>query len=116
VSNLDALRRALQAVVSAGSLNLVDGYALTSDAVPHEWLTRGDGTSAAIAAASVVAKETRDQLMRQIDAEHPGYGFADHKGYLNPGHLDAIRRMGRLSPVHRKSFYSKAINALDLAA
>jgi ribonuclease HII len=116
VSNLDALRRALQAVVTTDSLNLVDGYALTDDAPPHEWLTRGDGTSAAIAAASVVAKETRDGMMRQLDAEYVGYGFAVHKGYLTPGHLDAIQQMGQLSPAHRKSFRSRAIDALDLAA
>jgi len=115
-SNLDALRRALQAVAVAGSVNLVDAYELTGNAPRHESLARGDQTSAAIAAASIVAKETRDGLMRQIDVEHPGYDFAVHKGYNTPGHVRAVERQGRLSPVHRRSFRWKAIATLDLAA
>ena len=89
VSNIRALGRALEAVAVAGSTNLVDGSAnlvdgfeLRSAGVSPRSLEHGDETSAAIAAASIVAKETRDWLMRQLDVDYPGYGFAVHKGYI----------------------------------
>ncbi len=66
------------------------------------------------AAASIVAKETRDQLMRGLEVEYPGYGFAAHKGYGggNGDHAAAIREKGELSPVHRRSFNAKAYGEL----
>jgi ribonuclease HII len=73
----------------------------------------GDARSAAIAAASVIAKETRDRYMRRADADHPGWEFAQHVGYATPEHRAAIRRLG-VSPLHRLSFQSAAYQQLSL--
>jgi ribonuclease HII len=83
---------------------------------PPEPVPHGDGTSAAIAAASIVAKETRDQLMRGLDVEYPGYGFAAHKGYGGGtgAHEAAIRKQGQLSPAHRRSIKPKVYADLGL--
>jgi ribonuclease HII len=114
VSNKRALGRALEAVAVDGSVNLidgsanlVDGFELKDVGVSPRPMVRGDQTSAAIAAASIVAKETRDWLMRRLDVEYPGYGFAVHKGYGTPAHAAAIRELG-LSPTHRRSVRRKA--------
>ncbi len=69
--------------------------------------------SAAIAAASVIAKETRDRYMRRVDARHPGWEFAQHVGYATPEHRDAIERLG-VTPLHRLSFQSAAYQQLSL--
>ena len=74
----------------------------------------GDAKSAAIAAASVIAKETRDRYMRRADAAHPGWEFAQHVGYSTPEHREAIERLG-VSPLHRLSFQSMAYQQLALA-
>ena len=95
------------------SVNLVDWYELPGrgwfEDAPQA-IKGGGGKSAAIAAASIVAKETRDQVMRELDAEYPGYGFAAHKGYGGGTgeHEAAILKMGRLSPAHRLSVKCKA--------
>jgi ribonuclease HII len=73
----------------------------------------GDAKSAAIAAASVIAKETRDRYMRRVDAKHPGWDFAEHVGYSTPEHRGAIERLG-VSPLHRLSFQSAAYQQLAL--
>ena len=73
----------------------------------------GDHKSAAIAAASVLAKETRDRYMRRADAAHPGWEFDKHVGYSTPEHRDAIERLG-VSPLHRMSFQSMAYQQLSL--
>ena len=115
VSNMRALGRALEAVAVDGSANLVDGSAdlvdgfeLKGVGVSPRPMVRGDQTSAAIAAASIVAKETRDWLMRQLDVEYPGYGFAVHKGYITPAHVAAVVELGP-SPAHRRSVRCKAL-------
>lgn len=82
---------------------LVDGLPVRSLAQPQTALVKGDSLSCSIAAASVLAKVTRDRLMVALDAVHPGYGFAQHKGYPTPAHLDALTRLGPC-PVHRRSF------------
>lgn len=74
-------------------------------------LEHGDQTSAVIAAASIVAKETRDWLMGRLDVDYPGYGFAVHKGYITPTHEAAVVELG-LSPAHRRSVNCKAYAAL----
>jgi ribonuclease HII len=121
VSNIRALASALEAVAVAGSANLVDGSAnlvdrfeLKSIGVSPQAIERGDQTSAAIAAASIVAKETRDWLMRQLDVDYPGYGFAVHKGYITPAHEAAVVERG-LSPAHRRNVRCKAYAALGLS-
>ena len=121
VSNMRALGRALEAVAVAGSVNLVDGSANLVDGfelkdvgVSPRPMVRGDRTSAAIAAASIVAKETRDWLMRRLDVDYPGYGFAVHKGYITRAHEAAVVELG-LSPAHRRSVRCKAYAALGLS-
>jgi len=113
VSNRRALGRVLEAVAVAGSVNLVDWFDLQGVKDPPRPVKDGDRTSAAIAAASIVAKETRDQLMRDLDEEYPEYGFAAHKGYGTRAHAAAIIELCRLSPAHRRSVRCKAYAALD---
>jgi ribonuclease HII len=82
---------------------LVDGRPVKSMPFPHTALVKGDALSYSIAGASVLAKVTRDRLMREVDRLYPGYGFAEHKGYGTPQHLAAIRSLGPC-PIHRRSF------------
>ena len=82
---------------------LVDGSPVKSMRLPNTPLVKGDARSYSIAAASVLAKVTRDRLMREFDRLYPGYGFGEHKGYGTPQHLAAIRRHGPC-PIHRRSF------------
>jgi len=104
-SNLRGLREALWACQPA-EMCLVDGFKLGPLAPPHRAVVDGDEKSAAIAAASIVAKVTRDRLMRRLDALYPAYGFAQHVGYITPGHSAAVRRTGP-SAVHRLSFAAR---------
>ena len=82
---------------------LVDGRPVKSMRFPNTPLVKGDARSYSIAGASVLAKVTRDRLMREFDRLFPGYGFAEHKGYGTPQHLAAIRTLGPC-PIHRRSF------------
>ena len=83
---------------------LVDGNVLPRDLpCAGRAIVGGDALEPAISAASILAKVSRDRLMVQLDAEHPGYGFAVHKGYATPAHLDALQRLGPC-PQHRRSF------------
>jgi ribonuclease HII len=92
---------------------LVDGFSLPGCARAHRAVVNGDATSAAIAAASIVAKVTRDRYMRHADVLYPGWGFAEHVGYSTPEHREAIQRQG-VSPLHRMSFQSLAYQQLAL--
>jgi ribonuclease HII len=115
-TNLAALRDALRAVtrdVSGEVLCLVDGFSVAEFERPQRAIVDGDATSAAIAAASIVAKVTRDRYMRHADLEHPGWSFAEHVGYSTPTHREAIMRHG-VSPLHRLSFQSLAYQQLAL--
>ncbi len=100
-----AHRRAVEGLGVRPHLVLLDGRYPADLPVPQAALVDGDATCACIAAASVVAKVTRDRLMRELDAAYPQYGFARHKGYPTRDHLRAIRRYGP-SPAHRRSFSS----------
>ena len=82
---------------------LVDGRPVKTMSLPHTALVKGDSLSYSIAAASVLAKVTRDRMMMEYDQKFPGYGFAEHKGYGTPRHLTAIARHGPC-PIHRRSF------------
>jgi ribonuclease HII len=82
---------------------LIDGISTIDSPLPQKTVKKGDSLSLSIAAASIIAKVTRDRLMVELDAIHPGYGFSAHKGYGCASHLEAIRRLGP-SPVHRLSF------------
>jgi ribonuclease HII len=114
VTNIEALSRALERLAPGNSsISLVDGFSLPRCAVPHRAVIQGDGTSAAIAAASVVAKVTRDRYMREAALRHPGWGFEEHVGYSTPEHRQAIEEIG-ISPLHRRSFQSVAYAQLEL--
>jgi ribonuclease HII len=82
---------------------LVDGLAIRWLKYPQTALVKGDGKSYSIAAASVLAKVTRDRMMLELDKLYPGYGFAEHKGYGTPRHMEAIARLGPC-PIHRRTF------------
>lgn len=113
VTNLRALREALENVACEGAICLSDGFSLGDIGYEHHAVIKGDATSAAIAAASVLAKETRDRYMRRADERNPGWGFAQHVGYASPEHRSAIERLG-VTPLHRLSFQSTAYQQLTL--
>lgn len=113
VTNLAALRDALRGVARAGCVCLVDGFAVKDFGFEQRPIIDGDATSAAIAAASIIAKVTRDRYMRRADRLHPGWEFATHVGYSTPEHRAAILQRG-VSPLHRLSFQSTAYQQLAL--
>ncbi|MFP7494100.1 ribonuclease HII [Terribacillus saccharophilus] len=82
---------------------LVDAMPLPELSCPHESLIKGDQRSVSIAAASIIAKVTRDRLMKQADVQYPGYGFKDNMGYGTKQHLEALHKQG-ITPLHRLSF------------
>ncbi len=102
-SNLSGLRSVLADLTPPAEACLVDGFKLGPLAPPHRAIVDGDTKSAAIAAASIVAKVVRDRAMRRIDALYPRYGFAFHVGYITPGHAAAVRAYGPCAQ-HRLSF------------
>lgn len=113
VCNKEALATALDGLEPAPPVVLVDGFALGEQAPAHQRLIGGDGRSAAVAAASIVAKVTRDRLMRRLHEQYPDWGFDEHVGYATPAHHDAIARHG-VCVLHRTSFQSVAYRQLDL--
>lgn len=102
-SNLSALGAVLADLCPPAEACLVDGFRLGPSAPPHAAIVDGDRTSAAIAAASIVAKVVRDRVMRRLDAVYPRYGFRSHVGYITPAHAAAVRVLGP-SRLHRRSF------------
>jgi ribonuclease HII len=112
-TNLAALRDALRNVACEGCICLSDGFAVGDVGHDQRAVIGGDATSAAIAAASVIAKETRDRYMRRVDRRHPGWEFAQHVGYATLEHREAIERLG-VTPLHRMSFQSAAYQQLSL--
>ncbi len=98
-----AMNLALAQLNPAPQHVLVDGLRVNSMQFPHTPIVSGDALSYSIAAASILAKVSRDRLMVQMDAQYPGYGFADHKGYATPDHYAAIKERGPC-PIHRQSF------------
>ena len=102
-SNLAAMREILHVLSPPAEACLVDGFRLGPTAPEHRAVVDGDEKSAAIAAASIVAKVTRDRVMRRMDALYPHYGFSSHVGYITPGHSAIVRERGP-SRIHRRSF------------
>jgi ribonuclease HII len=98
-----AMRRAVDALGLLPALALVDGNYAFVLPCPVRTVVGGDAICASIAAASILAKTARDRLMLEMDALHPGYGFATHKGYGVPEHAEALARLGPC-PIHRMSF------------
>jgi len=105
-SNLACLRAVLADLHPPAEACLVDGFRLGPSAPPHRAIVDGDCKSAAIAAASIVAKVVRDRVMRRLDALYPRYGFMSHVGYITPAHSAAVRSFGP-SEVHRRSFQAR---------
>ncbi|MFO7768688.1 MAG: ribonuclease HII [bacterium] len=98
-----AIDRSLAGLDPVPDFALVDGRPLTACAVPHKALVKGDRRSRVIAAASVIAKVTRDRMMEGLEEEYPGWGFSEHKGYATRAHLEILAARGP-SPVHRRTF------------
>jgi ribonuclease HII len=114
VTNIEALSCALERLAPGEDATcLVDGFSLRRCSVPHRAVVEGDGTSAAIAAASVIAKVTRDRYMHRIAPEYPAYEWDGNVGYSTPEHRAAIIANGP-SPLHRRSFASIAYSQLEL--
>jgi ribonuclease HII len=113
VTNLAALRDALRQVACENCVCLSDGFPVADLGFDQRAVIGGDAKSAAIAAASVIAKETRDRYMRRADLAHPGWEFGQHVGYATPEHREAIERLG-VSPLHRLSFQSAAYQQLAM--
>jgi len=102
-AGLLSMRRAVEGLAVRPEHLLVDARRIPELRLPQQGIVKGDSRSLTIAAASVLAKTARDALMRELDARHPGYGFARHKGYSAPEHLEALRRLGPCA-VHRRTF------------
>jgi ribonuclease HII len=109
-----AMHEALAALIPAPEHALVDGTPVRMLQLPQTAIVKGDARSYSIAAASVVAKVTRDRLMEEHHARWPEYGFAEHKGYSTPRHLAALAKHGPC-PIHRRSFAPVRQQELDLA-
>jgi ribonuclease HII len=102
-ASLLAMSRAVNSLAKTPDFILVDARTIPHCPVPQKAIVHGDALSASIAAASLIAKTTRDRHMCEMDKKYPGYGFASHKGYPTPDHIQALREMGPL-PIHRRSF------------
>ena len=98
-----AMRRAVDALSVKADFALIDGNCSRGFSIPTETVVKGDAKSASIAAASILAKVTRDRLCLIHDKEYPEYNIAKHKGYPTKEHMDAVRKYGP-SPIHRKTF------------
>ena len=98
-----SLRRAVLGLEPRPEHLLIDARRIRDLDIPQDGIVHGDALSLTIAAASILAKTTRDALMARMDEEHPGYGFARHKGYPTPDHVAALRERGAC-PIHRRSF------------
>ncbi|MBQ1410832.1 MAG: ribonuclease HII [Oscillospiraceae bacterium] len=105
-ATFQAMRGAVSQLPLRPDLCLVDGNQDPRLELPTQTVVKGDASCASIAAASILAKVTRDRLMLAYDEQYPGYGFAAHKGYPTKGHYEAIRTLG-LCPIHRRSFFKK---------
>src|ERR1700733_9417396 len=103
VANIEGMRRAVAGLPVRPGYVLSDGFRVPGLPVPSLPVIGGDAAAACIAAASVLAKVSRDRLMVAMDTDHPGYGFAEHKGYCTAGHAAALAQLGP-SNVHRYSF------------
>lgn len=102
-AGLLAMRRAVEGLAAQPDFVLVDARRIPHCSTPQRGIIKGDCLSASIAAASIIAKTTRDAIMTEFDAIHPGYNFATHKGYPTPEHCRCLKELGA-TPIHRRSF------------
>ncbi len=102
-AGLLAMQRAVVGLGVCPEFTLVDARKIPSCPSPQRGIIHGDALSSSIAAASIIAKTTRDALMMQMEEQYPGYGFAAHKGYPTPQHCECLKRLGA-TPIHRRSF------------
>jgi len=102
-ANLDGMRRAVQGLSVTPSYVLTDGYAIEGLAIPNVAVWKGDQVVTCISAASIIAKVTRDRVMRDLNLIYPNYGFAKHKGYITKVHTEALQEHGPCIE-HRRSF------------
>ncbi|MBS7298061.1 MAG: ribonuclease HII [Eubacteriales bacterium] len=103
-----AMNRAVDGLIVPADYCIIDGNSIKNMSTPHETMVKGDAKSASIAAASILAKVTRDRYITELAKEYPEYGFDKHKGYGTKAHTEAILKYGVL-PIHRKSFLTKLI-------
>ena len=101
-----AMKRAIEALPQKADFALIDGNRAKDFGLPVRTIVKGDSLSSSIAAASILAKVTRDRLMEQLDAQYPQYGFAVHKGYGTKRHYAALREYGPCE-IHRRTFLKK---------
>lgn len=106
-ANLDGMRRAVQGLSMEPAYVLTDGYAIAGLGLPNLAVWKGDQVVVSISAASIIAKVTRDRIMREMDTQFPQYGFAGHKGYITASHTKALHEHGPCSQ-HRVSFVNVA--------
>jgi len=109
-SNLEGMRRAVESLTLTPEYVLTDGYAIEGLTIPNVGIWKGDQVAISISAASIIAKVHRDRVMVDYDAQYPGYGFAQHKGYITAAHTLALKNMGPCI-IHRRSFAN--ISALE---
>ncbi|MEO8166856.1 MAG: ribonuclease HII [bacterium] len=107
-----AMHEAVRQLSIQPSLQLIDGDRFLENGIPHKTIIDGDALSFSIAAASIIAKVTRDRLMVEYDLQYPGYGFARHKGYATKEHREAIDRLG-FCDIHRRSFHLRCQYELE---
>ncbi len=108
-----AMSRAIENLGIEPDHLLIDGRSFHREDIPYSTIIKGDSLSYSIAAASIIAKVTRDRIMQDYGRQFPNYGFSHHKGYATKGHLDAIEKFGFCS-IHRKSFHPKRFNNAQL--
>jgi ribonuclease HII len=114
-ASLEAMRRAVEQLADFPDYLLIDGRDTIQWNCPQQAVIHGDALSFSIAAASVVAKVHRDRLLVELDAEYPGYGLGNHKGYGTPEHMEALARLGP-TPLHRRSYQPVAQATLQFPA
>jgi len=106
-ANLEGMRRAVLSIAGEIDYVLTDGYAVSGLSIPNLAVVKGDQVALSISAASILAKVHRDRLMVELDGKYPGYGLADHKGYVTKIHQAAMEKLG-VSEIHRRSYANVA--------
>jgi ribonuclease HII len=106
-SNIEGMRRAIHALSTIPEYVLTDGYEVPGLAMPNLAVWKGDQVAITISAASIIAKVYRDRAMQELDLQYPGYGLAEHKGYVTKAHTEAMQRFG-VTAIHRKSYSNVA--------